>query len=164
EHVLGRAIPQITPQQRVEFTLRIQDMITERMSVAVRMRVGHQRDPIETYYLAYRLRALGGEQLLPVELGTLATTAAVHFLTQDKDLNQGIRQLVGMGDYPPALRTLIEAKASVPVRYTNDMASLQELDEGTLVLLRAGHEPSAVPAACRARLVCERTLMSKFTA
>ena len=164
EHVLGRAIPQITHQQRVEFTLRIQDMITERMSVAVRMRLGNQRDAIETYYLAYRLRALGGEQLLPVDLGTLATMAAVQFLTQDQELNLGITQLVCLGEYPQALRALIDDKAAVPVRYTTEVASLHGLDERTLVLLRAGHERAALPDDCEARLVSERTLMSKFAA
>lgn len=164
EHVLGRAIPQITPQQRLAFTLRIQDMITERMSVAVRMRVGNQRDAIETYYLAYRLRALGGEQLLPVDLVTLATMAAVQFLTQDQELNRGITQLVCVGDYPQALSALIDAKAAVPVRFTNELASLQGLDEGTLVLLRVGHEKAALPDDCQARLVFERNLMSKFAA
>lgn len=164
EHVLGRAIAQITPQERVEFTLRIQDMITERMSVAVRMRVGNQRDVIETYYLAYRLRALGGEHLLPVDLGTLATQAAVQFLTHDQELNRGVTQLVCLGEYPPALRALIDTKAVVPVRYTNDEASLQGLDESTLVLLRAGHGEGGVSGDCQARLVFERDLMSKFAA
>jgi glycosyltransferase involved in cell wall biosynthesis len=162
EHVLGRAIQQITPQQRVEFTLRIQDMITERMSVAVRMRVGNQRDAIETYYLAYRLRALGGEHLLPVDLGTLATTAALQFLTRDQELNRGITQLVCLGEYPQALRALIDAKAAVPVHYTNEVTCLQGLDESILVLLRTGHEKAALPSDCRARLVFERNLMSKF--
>lgn len=164
EHVLGRAMPQITSRQRVEFTLRIQDMITERMSVAVRMRVANQRDAIETYYLAYRLRALGGEHLLPVALGALATAAAVQFLTWDQELNRGITQLVCLGECPQDLRALIEAKAVVPVRYTNDVASLQGLDENTLVLLRARHENEPLPSDCHARLVFERNLMSKFAA
>lgn len=164
EHVLGRAMPQITTQQRLAFTLRIQDMITERMSVAVRMRVGNQRDAIETYYLAYRLRALGGEHLLPVDLGTLASAAAVQFLTQDQELNRGVTQLVCLGEYALALRALIDATAAVPVRYTNDVASLQGLDESALVLLRAGHEKAALPGDCQARLVFERNLMSKFAA
>lgn len=162
EYILGRAAGQITEEQRLEFMRRIEVMIAERVAVAVRLRVAHQRDPVETYYLAYRLKAMGAERLLSVPLPTLAAYAAMEFLLCDGELNRGVSELVCLGAFPADVRTYIDRHAKVPVRHVDTLEQWAGGEESTLVFTRAGIQPEQLPAHCRARQISEENLLCKF--
>jgi len=165
EHVLGRALPQLTSQRRVEFLLRIQDLIASRISVAVRLRLHQQRDAVDTYYLAYRLKAMGAEQLLPVQLPVLATHAAVSFIATDEELNRGMSKLLCVGHFPAPLRQLVQERARLPVQFATTVAEHGDPDAQTLVFgLGDAVSREALPASFGGRLVLERDLMRKFVA
>ena len=65
-------------------------MIAVRMSVAVRLRHLKKRNPLDTYYIATRLKGMGYENLLPVPLATLASEAMIDFLLHDPVINRGV--------------------------------------------------------------------------
>ena len=62
EYILARAGSQVAPEERSGFHLRIQKMIAVRMSVAVRLRHLKKRNPLDTYYIATRLKGMGYEE------------------------------------------------------------------------------------------------------
>ena len=164
EYMLARAVDQISEEQRQELLRRIEAMIAERIAVAVRLRLAQQRDPVETYYLAYRLKALRAERLLPMPLPTLAAYAALGFLLGDAEINRGVNHMVCLGDFPQDLRAYIDGKATVPVSYVETLAQWSGGDESTLLFARSGIAQAGLPGQCRARFVAEESLLSKFFA
>ena len=166
EYVLGRASQQVSPMERIGFNLRIQEMIAQRISVAIRLRMAAQRNPVETYYLAYRLKALGAEQQLPVPLQTLRSQAALSFLLTDTELNRDVTELVFVGTYEPELRRHVEElKGARKVRFASTPAQLGTLHAHNLVLVRGTPAVLAeLPQDSGARIVHEPALLQKFAA
>jgi poly(ribitol-phosphate) beta-N-acetylglucosaminyltransferase len=163
EYVLGRARPQITEQQRLEFMQRIQSLIASRIAVAVRLRIQRQRDPVETYYLASRLKAMGSEQLLPTPLEVLAVRAALTFLTRDKETNRDMSRMLCVGSFRQDIRQMIEEMAQIPVAFTASKDDLGTPDENTLVFaLDSELTREALPPDFKGRLIQEKHLMRKF--
>ncbi len=162
EYVLGRALPLMQDADRIGYLQRIQDLIAQRIAVAVRLRLANNRDPVETYYLAYRLKAMGKAQILPMNLDALRAAAALGFLMQDPELNRDARTLVFLGQFEPVLRSYIEARAPLPTVFANSPSELPPLNAGMLVLIRAPYQASDLPASHGARLVSEDALMQKF--
>lgn len=166
EHLLGRAVPQISPMERIGYCLRIQELIAQRIGVAVRLRVAAGRDAVETYYLAYRLKAMGAEQQLPVPMQLLRAEAALGFFLNDANLTRDVTDIVFLGTYEPELRRRFEAHSGRTVRFVANMAQLGEVHEHMLVLVRGNVAPelSTLAAASGAKFVHESTLMAKFPA
>ena len=164
EYILGRAAGQISAAQRAVFLPRIQDMIAERIAVAVRLRVLGRKNPVETYYLAYRLKAIGAESALPVALPLLCVQAALDFLLTDAELNRNIRQLVCWGEFPDDLTAWIRAGSALTVRFFRSAEALPPLDAETLVFARDAAASARLPADTLARFVSEPALLAKFPA
>ena len=127
EYLMARAGAAIGTEERAGFHLRIQHMIAVRMSVAIRLRHAHARDPIDTYTIAMRLKGMGYEAMLPVPMATLASAATLHFLLKDPVLNRGMQRLVCVGAFDPAARDYLNRHAEHPVEF---LARLPK--EGTL--------------------------------
>ena len=72
-------------------------MIAVRMSVAIRLRHLNKRNPLDTYYIATRLKGMGYEHLLPVPLATWPREAMLDFLLHDPVINRGVERLVTVG-------------------------------------------------------------------
>ena len=49
-----------------------------------------KRNPLDTYYIATRLKGMGYESLLPVPMATLASEAMLEFLLHDPVINRGV--------------------------------------------------------------------------
>lgn len=163
EFVLGRASGQISPMERVGLGLRIQEMIAQRIAVAVRLRVGKQRDAVETYYLAYRLKAMGAEHLSPVPLATLRVHAARTFFLTDAELNRDVEEVVFVGQYDPDFQRLMAQDAGRPTRFFAPGEPVTGLGPTSLVLLRGDAQAlSELPLNSGARLVHEAALVAKF--
>lgn len=161
EYVMGRASEQFDDAGRLRATLGIQDMLTDRIAVAVRLRMFANRDPVETYYLAYRLKAMGAPHKLPVPMDHLRGAAALGFLFNDPELNRGMTRLVCVGSPEPALRSNIEAATRLPVSFERSLSDLSPLSNA-LILLLGNADADYVPSGDNVRVVREHALMQKF--
>ena len=162
EYILGRASGQVTDMERMGFLLRIQDLVADRIATAVRLRMHNARDPVETYYLAYRLKALGGEARLPVALSTLRLLGVMGFLADDPELNRDVTDLVCLGTFEPDLRDLIVSKVKHTPRFVAHAGQLERLGGNTLVFARGNATADVLPPGSSARFVSEQQLMTKF--
>ena len=177
DYLLACSQEGIGVEERHGYQLRIQRMIAQRMAVAVRLRHAKGRDPVDTYYIAMRLRGMGYEAMLPVPLATLASAAALHFLLTDTELNRGITQLLCVGPKDAAVAAYVRQHALLPVEFTARLPARSDLSH-TLVFLReaaaGGHAGPVGPAGPagivdlvdlvrrNARVVLEHDLMAKF--
>ena len=163
EYMLGRASDSLTAPQRLAFSERIQHLIAQRISVAVRLRNAHGRDPVETYYLAYRLKAMGEERMLPLPMAQLRGHAALGFLATDPELNRDVSQLICVGQFQPDVQEFLRRQARLPVRFETDDASLGDVRDA---LVFAGNQArlSALASRPDLRVVHERELLQKFPA
>ena len=163
EYMLGRASDTLTAPQRLAFSERIQHLIAQRISVAVRLRNAHGRDPVETYYLAYRLKAMGEARMLPLPMAQLRGQAALGFLATDPELNRGVSQLICVGDFQPDVQEFLRRQTRMPIRFETDDAALADARDA---LVFAGNQASlgALPQRADLRVVHERELLQKFPA
>jgi poly(ribitol-phosphate) beta-N-acetylglucosaminyltransferase len=161
EYVLGRASERMSSADRLAFSQRIQHLIAQRISVAVRLRNAQGRDPVETYYLAYRLKAMGEDRMLPMPMAHLRGQAALGFLATDPELNRDMSQLICVGHFQPDVQEFLRRQARVPVRFEADGASLVDARDA---LVFAGNEAllTALPQRPDLRVVHERELLQKF--
>jgi glycosyltransferase involved in cell wall biosynthesis len=170
EYILGRAAAGMQAAERVGFQLRIQDIVAQRISVAVRLRVATQRDAIETYYLAYRLKAMGQEHLLPVPIESLRTFAAIDFLMTDVELNRHAEQLIVVGAFDDGVKQHLQCRARLPLRFAEG-ASRRDLAELRNVLVLTHGDPAPLVdgsadllASRNVRVLGEHQLLEKFAA
>ena len=166
EYVLARAGDQVSDEERAGFHLRIQKMIAVRMSVAVRLRHAKKRNPLDTYYLATRMKGMGYERLLPVPLATLASEAMLEFLLRDPVINRGVKRLLTVGPFEPAAREYLRRHAEHPVSFADSLPAAGALDD-TLVFVsdrtRDAEKTDAAFAAGRLNILRERDLAARFS-
>jgi glycosyltransferase involved in cell wall biosynthesis len=166
DYLLARSNENISVEERHGYQLRIQRMIAQRMAVAVRLRHLKGRDPVDTYYIAMRMRGMGYESLLPVPLATLASAAALAFLLTDTELNRGMKQLLCVGPKDANIAAYLRQHAKLPVEFTAGLPRASDLSN-TLVFLREvaanGGAPDTAELTRRnARVIVENDLMAKF--
>ena len=161
EYMLGRASDSLTAPQRLAFSERIQHLIAQRISVAVRLRNLNGRDPVETYYLAYRLKAMGEERMLPLPMAQLRGQAALGFLATDPELNRDVSQLICVGQFQPDVQAYLRRRVRMPIRFETDDASLADV-RGALVFASNQARLGALPQRPDLRVVHERELLQKF--
>jgi hypothetical protein len=141
-------------------------MIAVRMSVAIRLRHLKKRNPIDTYYIAMRLKGMGYEQLLPVPLATLASEAMLEFLLRDPEINRGARQMICVGSTGREERDYLTREAGMPVEVVSDLQRCEHLSDTVLFVrddaVAAQKLDSARAAQRNVRVLHERDLASKF--
>lgn len=166
DYLLAKSGKALSAEERQGLQLRIQALIAERMCVAIRLRHAKQRCPIDSYYLAMRVRGMGYERLLPVPLDMLASHAMLHFLLSDAELHRGMRQLLWVGDASGDERSHMQQHCTLPVEYLRDLEHCEGLSN-TLVFVR-DDAPQAMQLRDDAalqrgvRLLRERDLVAKF--
>jgi poly(ribitol-phosphate) beta-N-acetylglucosaminyltransferase len=165
EYMLARAGSQIAAEERAGFHLRIQQMIAVRMSVAVRLRHAKGRDPLDTYYIAARMKGMGYENLLPVPLATLASEAMVEFLLKDPVINRGVDRLITVGPFDPQVRDYLRRSARHPVSFHDALPSPTGL-ANTLVFVSDRNTDAAATDMLfeqgSLNIVRERDLLARF--
>lgn len=163
EYVLGRASDGLTDQQRLAFLQRIERLIAQRISVAVRLRNLNQRDAVETYYLAYRLKAMGADRMLPIPMGQLRSQAALGFLATDPELNRDMSQLICVGRFDPDVQEFLRRRVRIPIRFDADPSALASARN---CLILAGYQTplTELPQRLDVRIVHEHELLQKFPA
>jgi len=93
EYMLGRVISSLDPAEVQKFRNDIDTMVLDRMLVALRLRWHNNKDPVDTYYLACRLRGLGANgDNLPAPFDIIRYKAALwfaaHGFTQSLELKK----------------------------------------------------------------------------
>jgi poly(ribitol-phosphate) beta-N-acetylglucosaminyltransferase len=166
EYLLARSATPISAEERIGFQLRIQEMVASRMGVAIRLRHQKKRNPIDSYYLAMRLRGMGFEAKLPVPMATLASEALLAFLLRDPELTRGVRQIVCVGSAGPDEREYLAHEAAVPVEFVSDLSDCDAMSDALLFVrgdaVAAQQLDSARAAQRNVRVLHERHLASKF--
>jgi poly(ribitol-phosphate) beta-N-acetylglucosaminyltransferase len=166
EYMLARAGDQIAAEERAGFHLRIQQMIAVRMSVAVRLRHAKGRNPLDTYYLAARMKGMGYENLLPVPLATLASEAMIEFLLKDPVINRGVDRLITVGPFDPQVRAYLRRTARHPVSFHDALPSPTGL-ANTLVFVSDRNTDARTTDTLfeqgRLNIVRERDLLARFS-
>jgi poly(ribitol-phosphate) beta-N-acetylglucosaminyltransferase len=143
EYLLAQADGQVSAEERIGLSARIQQMIAVRMSVAIRLRHHGRRNPVDTHLLALRLRGMGYDKLLPVPMDQLASQAMLHFLLHDEELHRGMEQMLCVGRFDAQAAAFLTKHAPRPVEMLAGLESLQGLSN-TLVFV--SHEAEAPPA------------------
>jgi poly(ribitol-phosphate) beta-N-acetylglucosaminyltransferase len=165
EYMLARAGSQIAPEERAGFHLRIQKMIAVRMSVAVRLRHNKKRNPLDTYYIATRLKGMGYESLLPVPLATLASEAMLEFLLKDPVINRGVERMLTVGPFEPGARDYLRRHAPHPISFVDALPSPTALGN-TLVFVSDRNNDVAITDTLfeqgQLNMVRERDLVARF--
>ena len=166
EYMLARAGNQIAAEERAGFALRIQKMIAVRMSVAVRLRHAKKRNPLDTYYIATRMKGMGYENLLPVPLATLASEAMLEFLLKDPVLNRGVKRLITVGPFDAGARDYLRKHAPHPVSFADTLPSPTRL-ANTLVFVSDRVKTAEITDTMfeqgHLNMVRERDLVARFS-
>ena len=81
--MLSRAVKMMTREKHLAILGLINNFISERISVALRLKINSGRDDIDIYHLGCRLRGLGYDHLLPIPLDVLSLKATLFFIATD---------------------------------------------------------------------------------
>ena len=166
EYMLARAGSQVAAEERAGFHLRIQQMIAVRMSVAVRLRHVKGRNPLDTYYIAVRMKGMGYENLLPVPLATLASEAMIEFLLKDPVINRGVERLITVGPFDRHVRDYLSRTARHPVSFFDALPSPTSL-ANTLVFVSDRNGDAEITDTLfeqgHLNMVRERDLLARFS-
>ena len=165
EYILARAGSQVAPEERSGFHLRIQKMIAMRMSVAVRLRHLNKRNPLDTYYIATRLKGMGYEGLLPVPLETLASEAMIDFLLHDPVINRGVDRLITVGPIDAGARDFLSRRSPRPVSFVDTLPPASSLARALVFVSDRNDDGDAPDIAFDQgviNMVRERDLAARF--
>jgi glycosyltransferase involved in cell wall biosynthesis len=166
EYILARAGDQIAVEERSGFHLRIQKMIALRMSVAVRLRHLKKRSPLDTYYIATRLKGMGYENLLPVPLATIASEAMIDFLLHDPVINRGVDRLVTVGAIEAGARDFLRRRSPRPVSFVDALPPAASLAHALVFVSDRNDDADATDTAFAQgglNIVRERDLAARFS-
>ena len=115
EHLIGLAIGDLDSLALADVRRNAERMVQDRMLLALRLRLAYDKDPVESYFLASRLRGLGRTDDLPEPLNGIRLKAAIADLTTRHALTHGARVLVLVGEFSPKAESLIENISQLPV-------------------------------------------------
>lgn len=163
EYVLAR-VPEVTAPERLQWLARIQGMVAVRMKVAIRLRFARERDPVDSYLLATRLRGMGYEELLPVPMPVLATQAALAFAMRDGELLRGAQAIHCVGDFDAELRAFLQRHAALPLSFVPDVAALAGVRDVFVFARNGSGLASGRDAERGLRVLSERDLVARFPA
>ncbi len=166
EYILARADREISAEERSGFHLRIQKMIAVRMSVAVRLRHLKKRNPLDTYYIATRLKGMGYEGLLPVPLETLASEAMIDFLLHDPVINRGVDRLITVGPIDAGARDFLSRRSPRPVSFVDTLPPASSLAHALVFVSDRNDDGDATDIAFDQgviNMVRERDLAARFS-
>lgn len=164
EYILARAGTPSSSAERQAFREGIDRMIGARLAVAARLRMSSGADPVDTYFLAQRAKALGAEAALPAPMQAIASMAALHFIATDALLLQDRKRLHVIGPFETPVVDFTRARSKLPL----EQCSLNELSNcrDAVVLLHGSvpMEPAqrAVLLERNVHVLTESELAAKF--
>lgn len=163
EYMLARARSRLTADELSALRAGIDRLVAGRMSVALRLRWQGQKDPVESYFLANRLRGLGAEALLPAPFFDIRSKAALWFLTHDNLLINEADGFCCVGRFEVGILTLLRKFTTLPVIL---LAEFPDDIERSVVLLKGelvDHSIDLDRARSRGnKIIAENDLVRKF--
>lgn len=115
EYMLGKARPQLSDDLRHQLESGVEEIINQRMQVALRLRLAKKRPARDSYYLACRLRGRGvTAYTLPLE--EIRQQAIVEYLVRDVVLGRDKQQIVYLGNFPADFLPRLIAGSELPVK------------------------------------------------
>lgn len=136
EHLIGLARPK-SEAERAALRSLADRLVQDRMLVALRLRIARGWDPVQTYYLASRLRGLGREAELPVDLDVLSLRAGVAYLGERVAPRFGAERLALIGFSPAEIAWIADA-SRLPVTPTEPAEKLDARDVALVAVNGAG--------------------------
>ncbi len=161
DHMIGLALSHGGLRNPAQVRQRAERMIADRMTVALRLRLLATRDPIESYYIATRLRGLGHAGDLPVPLDQIRLAAAASYAGRILPGMVGADRLAVLGDCTDATLENLGGYAAVPVEPVADASALRPTDTVLALGERPAPDLAALEARCAAAL-SETELFRKF--
>jgi glycosyltransferase involved in cell wall biosynthesis len=159
EHLIGLAEP-ASEGEAAECRAMADRLVQIRMVVALRLRIANDRDPIESYFLASRLRGLGCERLLPISMDALRQRAAIAFLDDRMPKRIGAERIVLIGyDEEAAARIAGVARIPAAPRQSGDALGARDI---VLVAGNGGHDAPVDTLNRAGFVITESDLMAKF--
>lgn len=119
EYMLGKAGPQLSDNVRHQLECEIEEIISERMQVALRLRLAKQRPALDSYYLACRLRGRG-VTIYALPLEEIRLQAIIEYLVRDVVLSRGKQQIAYLGDFPVDFLQRLVAGSVLPVEKADE--------------------------------------------
>lgn len=160
EHLIGLAGP-MSPAERAEHQVLADRLVQDRMLVALRLRLGRNRDAVESYFLASRLRGLGREDDLPMTMDCLSLRAGIGFLDGRIAELTGAGRIVLVGAFSDEEAAWMADFARIPVVKRAAGETLGAADIALVAGVGAPEVPEAeVAGAGFATTLCD--LMAKF--
>lgn len=165
EYILSR-IPagSITAETSQHYLVMIQKFIAMRLSVCLRLRILGRMDPVDTYYLASRLRAMGYADLVPMDFKEIRVHAAVHHFLRSPTPSDTLDKLVLVGNIPESIMKALRMRSKQPPVLAENFSPEQYPRALTLVtgsLLDIKPDP-ALLAKYQVRVTGLTDLMHKF--
>ena len=161
EHMLGLALAHGGMRAPDRVRQQMETMVVDRQLVALRLRLIAGRDPLESYYLATRLRGLGRVTDLPLPLDQIRLAAAVRYVTSELPQMTGADRLVVLGECPAETLANLVRGADRPVEQITDESDLKPSD-ALLVLGEASEDHLASLETRCAAAMSEAELFRKF--
>lgn len=112
EYLLGKFSSGLSPADKQEWLQAINQFILIRMKVGLRIRTHEGTDWIDNYYIANRVKALGGPDDLPAPYNLYRVNAAFEFLTKQKPFLPEETRLVRLRHLPLQIFPYAHAYAS----------------------------------------------------
>jgi glycosyltransferase involved in cell wall biosynthesis len=163
EYMLGRAIANLTQEEIAIIRTGIDRMVIDRMAVALRLRWQNTKDPVDSYYLACRLRGLGAQARLPTTMDNIRSKAAIWFATHDTSLLRGVNSICCVGKFDSDILTVLRSQTEMMVTSSDTIPA--HLNDG-VVLLSGEFDDHAIDVARQSeqgnKLIAEADLMRKF--
>ena len=164
EYILGRGIPGLEVNEIVYLRGRINQIIIDRMAVALRFRWQNNKDPIEIYQIACRLRGQGGLEMLPVPFENIQFKVVLWYITHDNDLLDGMQSIQLVGGFSKAVKEEVLSQTNLKVylydRYKSGISNSMVVLKGQLSEYKIEY---AYEAAKGNKFIAESDLNRKFS-
>jgi len=157
EHLIGLALDDLDLLAQADLRRLGERMVQVRMLVALRLRLVSKKDPVESYFLAARLRGLGVAHKLPRPMSYIRLAAAITDLTTRHAQAHGVTVLVLVGEFSPDEENAIDHLSQLP---TLCFSAGLALEQRHLVLARGGILPDDIRNA--GYWISEHNLMAQF--
>lgn len=160
EYLFGKFAGTLSTEDKAEWQSAIDQFILLRMNVALRIRTQEGKNWIDNYFIANRIKCLGGEQHLPASYNLYRVNAALeYFVTLTPFLPQQAKRAYLQSAPPKVLNLAQQFDRTDFLLLANEHATIPE---HTLVLIAVGSQRPVNKAPSDVIYLSEEDLLAKF--
>ena len=163
EHLFGLSLPHLKETDIPLVQDNIQQFLVKRMLVALKIRLSLNEDPIQSYYLASRLRGLGAAAHLPKPLANIRGEAALWFVSHDETMVAGTQSIALVGDFDASVLDYLKSITDLEVSCHDALPA--DVENAILILKGSqAHYGDTLQALRQGgnKIVFEDILLNKF--